>query len=74
MSASDVYIPTTMLQAQITLQHFLVLLYAFLGGQHQLVQAYQAFYKQFLAQEPDLERAHPTNPMHYYIVPALLVR
>jgi hypothetical protein len=74
MSANDVHIPATTLQARITLQRFLVLLHALLGGHHQLVQAYQAFYEQFLAREPELERAHPTNPVHYYIVPALLVR
>jgi hypothetical protein len=74
MSANEVHIPITTLQARMTLQRFLVLLYALLGGQHQLVQAYQAFYEQFLAGEPELERAHPTNPVHYYIVPVLLVR
>ena len=73
-STSDIHIPVTTLQARITLQRFLVLLYALLGNQHSLVQAFASFYDQFMQREPELVRAHPRVQEHRHIVPALLVR
>jgi hypothetical protein len=62
MSVNDVHIPATTLQTRIMLQHFLVLLHALLGGQQQLVQAYQAFHEQLLAWEPDLNKLTHQTP------------
>jgi hypothetical protein len=73
-SNSDIHIPVTTLQARITLQRFLVLLYAMLGNQHSLVKAFAAFYDQFMQRKLELDCAHPWDPQHCYIVPALLVR
>jgi hypothetical protein len=72
-STSDIHIPVTTLQARITLQRFLVLLYALLGNHHSLVQAFASFYDQFMQREPELVRAHPRVQEHRHIVPALLV-
>ena len=73
-STSDIHIPVTALQARIMLQCFLavvLLYYAMLDNQHRLVaKAFGTFYDQFMQCEPELERAHPRDPQHCYIIPA----
>jgi hypothetical protein len=52
-----------------------VLLYTLLGGtQHPLVSEYKVHYKEYTSRKAELERVHPRNPRHFYIVLALLVR